>query len=253
MSNALTIAGKEIRTSVVTPMAYAVTAGFLVMCGFFFFSLLKQFNPLVQQAALTKDSTPSLNDWVIYPYYQTLEIVLVFLIPILTMRAIAEERRSGTFELLATSPLKVGDIVLGKFIGSFAVIGTMLLLSFVFPASLLIFADPEVPPVLVGFLGLILFALAFTSIGIAVSACTQNQTISAVLSAVVSLIFYVCDAPADQLGPVLGGVLKYLAPSAHTLLMGRGVITGVDIVYFLSVTVIGLFIANRVLDAQRWR
>ncbi|MFN8390364.1 MAG: ABC transporter permease subunit [Bdellovibrionota bacterium] len=253
MRNILAIAARDIRSSFVTPIAYVVFAGFLLLSGFFFFTLLQQFNPMSEQAAMMRDMTPNLNEWVVGPYFQTMEVVLIFLVPLLTMRSIAEEKHNGTFEMLMTSPVSVGQIVLGKAFAVGFVSFVMLLLSFVFPAVLIAFADPEVPPILIGFLGLLLFTWAFAAIGLAVSAFTRSQTVAGVVSLVVLLIFYVIDAPTSQLGPEAGSFFKYLAPTSHIEMMLKGVLQGSDLVYFASVILFGLFVANRALDAQRWR
>lgn len=253
MRNAMTIAGREIRSSFVTPLAYAVAAGFVVLSGFFFFSLLQQFNTIVMQSAMSPDMNPSLNQWVVTPFYQTLEVVLVFLIPILTMRSFADEKRSGTFELLVTSPITIGALVLGKLLGMLVIVFLILGLAFVFPCSLMFFASPEVPPILIGFFGLCMFSASYCALGIAVSACTKNQTIAGVISVVLALVLYVIDAPAEKIGGVTGEILTYLAPATHTQLLTKGVLSGVDIVYFASLLLLGLFMANRVLEAQRWR
>ena len=113
MRTILRIAAKEIKINFVTPLAYIICAGFMVVSGFFFLSLLQQFNTVVSQAAMIRKISPNLNEWVIVPYYQTLEIVLIFLIPILTMRSLAEEKKTGTFELLLTSPISMGQLVWG--------------------------------------------------------------------------------------------------------------------------------------------
>ena len=253
MRNILTIAGREWRSNFFTPLAYVLISGFLLLSGFFFFSFLQQFNVLLARTQMLRDTSPNLNEWVVIPFFNTLQIVLIFLIPLLTMRSIAEERRAGTFELLATSPLTSGEIILGKFLGVSSVIAVMLFLSLSFPTVLIIFSDPEVLPILIGFLGLMLFALAFAAIGIAVSACARSQTVAGVVSLVVLLVFYIIDAPAERLGESSKQVLYYLAPSRHADTIIKGLLTGTDIVYFLSVVLAGLFIANRVLDAESWR
>lgn len=257
MRNALVIAAKDIRSALVTPVAYVVFTGYLLLSAFFFFTLVQQFNSMADQAALMPNMQPNLNEWVISPFYQTMQVVIVFLVPLLTMRAIAEERSQGTYEMLATSPISVGDIVLGKFLALSTVTAIMLLFSYVFPLVLLMKGDPAHPPdalpVYVGMLGLLLFSLAFVSLGIAVSACTRNQTVAGVLSLVLLLVFYVIDAPSTQVGGPVAATLKYLAPAGHAELLMKGVIQGSDLVYFLSVILFGVFVANRVLDAQRWR
>lgn len=253
MRNVLVIARRDIGSAFVTPVAYVVLTGFMLLSGFFFFTLLQNFNAELTQSTLMKGPTPNLNEWVVYPFFQTLQIVLIFLVPILTMRSIAEEKRAGTFELLSTSPVSAGEIVLGKFIALAVVSGVMLMLSFIFPAVLVFYADPETAPVLVACLGMLLFTFSFVSIGLAVSATTKSQTVAGVVGLVLLLIFYVIDAPAQQLGGTVAQVFRYLSPSLHADLLLKGVLQSSDLVYFLSVIFTGIFVANRVLDAQRWR
>ena len=253
MCTVIDIAKKEIRSSFVTPLAYIVIAGFMLVGGFFFFSLLQQFNSILAQAAMMKQITPNLNEWVVMPYFQTLEIILLFLIPVLTMRSIAEERKNGTFEMLITSPISVAQIVWGKFLGLAFVIVVMLLMSFFFCLILIKFADPEVYPIFVGFLGIILFALALSSLGIGISSFTQSQTVAGVVSLVLLLIFFVIDAPAAKLGGPIASFLQYLAPSGHTQNFLKGVIQSEDVIYFLSLMFVGMFVSTRALEAHRWR
>ncbi|MCB0345083.1 MAG: ABC transporter permease subunit [Bdellovibrionales bacterium] len=253
MRNILTIASRELRSSFVTPLAYVVMAGFLLLAGFFFFTLLQQFNAVLLQAAMMPDLKPSLNEWVITPFYQTLEIVLIFLLPVMTMRSLAEEKSSGTYELLATSPISTVELVFGKFLGISTVVAIMLALSFVFPGSLIVVADPEAAPILVGFLGLLLFAWAFTALGVAVSSFTRSQAVAGIVGLVLFLLFFVIDAPAAKAGEKIAEVLRYAAPSAQCDLFMKGVINSSALIYFLSLMALGLFVSVRVLEAQRWR
>lgn len=253
MKNVFAIAGKELRSSFVTPLAYVVMAGFVLLAGYFFFAMLNQFNTYVSQSALLGNLNPNLNEWVITPFYNTLQFVLIFALPILTMRSFAEERQLGTFELLATSPISVQQLVLGKFIGIATVVAIMLLMAFVFPAALIVVADPEVLPVFVGLIGLLLFAFAFVALGVAVSSFTKSQTLAAFVSLVVFVLFFLIDLSATNVeGPLAEG-LKYLSPVTHAELFTKGVITGSGLVYFLSVLLFGLFVAARAIEAQRWR
>ncbi|MCB0323571.1 MAG: ABC transporter permease subunit [Bdellovibrionales bacterium] len=253
MRAVLVLAGKEVRSAFVTPLAYIVCAGFLLLSGFFFFTLLQGFNSHLSQAALLRDDCPNLNQWVVLPFLHALELTLLFLVPILTMRSVAEEKQQGTFELLVTSPITPLQIVLGKFLGVVSVAAVMLLFAFVFPLVLIVFSDPEIWPIFSGFLALALYTSAFLALGLAVSACTRSQTIAGVVTLVLLLVFYIIHAPAPKLGGRLAEVLNYLSPSNHVDLLFRGVITGVDIVYFLSVMLFGLFLAVRALEAQDWR
>ena len=253
MKKIISIASKEIKSSFFTPFAYVIFAGFLLLSGFFFFTLLQQFNGVLAQQSPIKGEQISLNKWVVMPFYQTLEIVLIFLIPLLTMRSFAEERQVGTFEMLMTSPLSVSEIVLGKFLGISTVIFAMLLLSFSFPTALMLFSDPEVLPIFVGFFGLCLFSFSFVPLGIAVSSFCKSQTIAGFISLILLLVFYIIAAPAEKLQGAMAKMLLYVSPSSHTEVFLKGVITGSDVVYFFSVIAFGLFLANRILDAERWR
>ncbi|MCB0359295.1 MAG: ABC transporter permease subunit, partial [Bdellovibrionales bacterium] len=202
---------------------------------------------------MVPDVHPSLNEWVITPFFQTLQIILLFLLPILTMRSLAEERQNGTYELLLTSPLSPAEIVLGKFLGVGAVVLLMLLASFVFPFVLMLVSDPEVWPVFVGLAGLTLFSLAFSALGIAVSAFTRSQAVAGVVSLVLFLLFFFIGAPAERLGENGQALLQYLSPPTHSEELLKGVMTSTSIVYFASVILVGLFVATRALDAERWR
>ena len=254
MRNVWAIACKDIKACFVTPVAYVVMTGYLLLSGFFFFTFLQDFNPYAQQMAMINQMfTPNLNQMVIEPFYMTMQVVLIFLVPLLTMRSIAEEKHNGTFEMLATSPITVGEIVLGKAIGLGFISFVMLALSFVFPAMLMYMAAPEHGPIFIGFLGMLLFTWSFSAIGLAISSFTKNQTIAGVVSLVSLLVLYAIDAPSNQLGPKVGGILKYLAPTGHLESLIRGVLVSSDVLYFCSVILAGLFVANRVLDAQRWR
>ena len=180
-------------------------------------------------------------------------VVLVFLLPAVTMKLISEEKRSGTFELLAISPIGVGSIVFGKFLAAGFVVLVMLALSFVFPLLLAYFGDPEFWPMVVGLLGLMLYALGFVSIGMAVSSFTQNQVVAAISSVVVLLLLYLIHAPAQSLGGTAGDVMLYLSPAMHTVEMIKGVIETNRLIYFVSLIAVGLFLTQRSLEAQRWR
>jgi len=180
MRNIFSIGRREILSFFVSPIAYFVITGFTLLAGYFFFNLLGIFNIMMQQynsmpAMYRGAATPNLNEWVVEGYYQTLIVVLVFLIPLLTMRTVAEEKRKGTFELLVTSPVSVGEIVFGKFMGVAFVILVMMAAVFAFPLLLKVYGNPEFAPMLSGILALTLCALAFASVGMAVSSFTENQ------------------------------------------------------------------------------
>jgi ABC-2 type transport system permease protein len=257
MKNALTIAGKELRAYFVSPIAYVVLTGFLLLGGWFFFNLLARFNLLLQIYSSFRNPEAqarlNLNEFVIAPLLHNLSVVLIILIPVITMRSFAEEKRSGTYELLMTSPLSISEIVAGKFLGAVGFLVVMLGLTGIYPAILLAYGNPELGIIAAGYLGLLLLAVAFATVGLLTSSFTENQIIAAVSCLVLLLLLYVIAWPADTAGPVLGGVLKYLSLTEHFTEMVKGVIDTKDLVYFLSVILLALFLTQRSVESVRWR
>ena len=255
MRNIWTIAGKEIRSLFVSPIAYVVLTGFLLLGGWFFFNLLFRFNYLLTLYTGLQNSeglqSLNLNEHVMAPLLHNLTIVLVIMIPIITMRAFAEEKRSGTYELLLTSPLKVTEIVLGKLFGSAAFIAVMILLTGIYPGILLLYGNPELGMIASGYLGLFLLGAVFVSVGLLTSSLTENQIVAAVSCFVVLLLLYVISWPAETAGSVLGGALKYLSVVEHFGELVKGLIDTQDIVYFLSLVALSLFLAHRSVEASR--
>ena len=257
MKNALTIAGKELRSYFVSPIAYVVLTGFLLLGGWFFFNLLARFNFLLQIYSAMRhpeaQTRLNLNDFVIAPLLHNLSVVLVILVPVITMRSFAEEKRNGTYELLMTSPLSIGEIVVGKFLGAAVFLSIMIGLTAIYPVILLAYGNPEMGIIAAGYLGLLLLAIAFGTVGLLTSSLTENQIIAAVSCLVVLLLLYVIAWPADQAGATLGAVLKYLSLTEHFGEMVKGVIDTKNLVYLLSVTVAALFLTQRSVESVRWR
>jgi ABC-2 type transport system permease protein len=255
MRNILTIAGKEIRSLFVSPIAYVVLTGFLLLGGWFFFNLLFRFTYMLSLYTGLQNTeglqSLNLNEYVMAPLLHNLTIVLVIMIPIITMRAFAEEKRSGTYELLLTSPLRVTEIVLGKLLGALAFLAVMILLTAIYPAILLLYGNPELGIVAAGYLGLFLLAAVFVSVGLLTSSLTENQIVAAVTCFVVLLLLYVISWPAETTGFKLGNMLKYLSVVEHFGEMVKGLIDTRDIVYFLSLIVLSLFLTHRAVEASR--
>jgi len=257
MRNVLAICKRELLSFFVSPIAYFVVTGFTLVMGFFFFNYLAFFARMYEMSQMMAfrggGQVPNLNQTVIESLFQTMLVVLVFLVPLLTMRTIAEEKRRGTFELLITSPLSVSAIVLGKFLSLAIIILLMLGISFIFPLLLIVYGSPEVPPILSGFVGVLLCTLGFASIGMAVSSFTENQIVAGVSSMVTLLLLYVIQAPAESLGGTAAEVLRYLSPIEQVQQFVRGVISLQSVTYFVSLILFGLFVSQRALEAHRWR
>lgn len=257
MRNALAIAGKELRSYFVSPVGYVVLTGFLLLGGWFFFNLLSRFSFLLNIYAAMRNpelqAQLNLNDAVITPLLHNLSVVLVIIVPMITMRSFAEERRSGTYELLMTAPLSITEVVAGKFLAVLAFLLIMIGLTGVYPLVLMLFGNPEVGVMLAGYLGLTLLAVSFATIGLLTSSLTENQIIAAVSCLVTLLLLYVIAWPADTAGGLLGEVLKYLSLTEHFAEMVKGVIDTRDLVYFASVIALGLFLTQRSVESVRWR
>ncbi len=257
MKNSLTIAGKELAAYFVQPVAYVVMTVFLLLGGFFFFALLRRFDVIIQMyAAMQNPQTLArinLNQMVIEPLLHNLSIVLVILVPAITMRSFAEEKRSGTYELLLTAPIRTGEIVAGKFMAAAAFMLIMIALAGLFPIILIIFGNPEIGVMASGYLGLAFISISFISVGLFTSSLTQNQIIAAITCFGALLFLYVISWPAEAGGSTLSGLLRYLSLPDHFAQMVTGIIDTRDIVYFLSLIFVALFLTQRSVESARWR
>jgi gliding motility-associated transport system permease protein len=258
MRNTLAIAGKELTGYFVQPVAYVVMTVFLLLSGFFFFELLSYFQITLQMAAAMQNAQVlarlNLNERVIEPLLHNMSIVLVILVPAITMRTFAEEKRTGTYELLLTAPVRTGEVVAGKFIAAAAFVLIMVGLAGIFPIVLAIFGNPEIGVMVSGYIGLALVAVSFVAVGLFTSSLTQNQIVAAISCFGVLLMLFVISWPAETgAGSVAAGLLRYLAITQHFSQMVTGIIDTKDIVYFLSLILIALFLTQRSVESARWR
>ncbi len=254
MKGVLAIARREILSYFVSPIAYLAITGFLLLGGYFFFWYLAEFNTYLFRSQQMMGGVQSISlNQIVEAYYRTLSLVLVFLVPLLTMRLFAEEKRNGTFELLITSPVSVFSIVLGKFLGLAATLLIMVILVSTFPSFLIFYANPEIPPIFSGFLGISLLALGFGAVAMAVASFAENQVVAGTAGLVTLLLFYVISAPAENVGGVLGETLRYISPIDQSDEMMKGVISLKSIIYFLSLISLGLFLSFRSVELERYR
>jgi ABC-2 type transport system permease protein len=256
MRAALAVARKEIRSQLASPVGWVVGAAYLFLGGYFFFGLVDGFaRTLRSYAALapTLVERINLNEIVVTGLARNLLVLLLFVLPILTMRSFAEERRIGTDELLLTAPAGAGEIVLGKYLGLLAVATAWIAVSATFMLILLRYGDPETGPIWTAWLGLGLAAAAMVAMGIAVSAATESQVVAGVGSFVLFLMLFVVEWPSDSLGPRLGAVLKALSLPERFDGFSRGLVASGDVAYFLSLAALGLFTARAIVASQRWR
>ncbi|MFQ5743314.1 MAG: ABC transporter permease [Acidobacteriota bacterium] len=257
MSNIWAIAYKDLRAYFVSPIAYVVLAGFLLLSGWFFWIYLAQFSQMVtlyssvQRPDLLEQF--NLNDMVMAPLLQNMVIIFLILLPLVTMRLFAEERSNKTDELLLTSPISTLEITFGKFLGAGLFYALMLVLTGLYPAILLYYGDPEVGPILTGYLGLLLVGLSFVALGLFTSTLTDNQIVAAVSAFVALLLFFAIGWPANTVGATTGAVLRYLSLTEHFQSMVKGLLEGPDLIYYLSLIAFALFLTQRSLESLRWR
>jgi len=256
--NILTIAGRELRSIFVSPIAYVVMTGFLLLGGWFFFNLLARFNLLVTmyssfQGGAEAMARLNVNEFVLAPLFHNLSVVLVIIVPMITMRSFAEEKRAGTYELLLTSPVAIWEIVIGKFLGVVAFMVVMIALTSIYGIILAVYGNPEIGIMMSGYLGLLLIAITFVAVGLFASSLTENQIIAAVTGLVMLLLLFVIAWPADSAGEKIGGVLRYVSVTEHFADMIKGVIDTKSLVYFATMIVGWMFLTQRSVESIRWR
>jgi ABC-2 type transport system permease protein len=169
------------------------------------------------------------------------------------MRLLAEEKKQNTIQLLMTSPITLGDIVLGKFTSSFFFISTMLGITLIYPIILFATGNPEWGPIFTSYLGTLLLCSCYLAIGLLCSSMTENQIVAGALSFCVGLGFWLISWLVGFVGPVWGDFLSYLSLIGHFNPFGQGILTTNDVFYYLSFIGAGLFLTHRVLDSYRWR
>ena len=255
MRNILAVAGKELRSYFHSPIAYVVMTLYTVAAGFVFYGYTATY--VIQTFRMQMGGGPqglSLNEYIIRPMLEGfLMILLLFLIPLFTMRLYAEEKRSGTIELLLTSPLTDMQIILGKFFGALALYAVLMLLTFVYIGILFIYGNPAAKPLAAQALGLFLFGGALLSLGMLFSTMTRNQIIAAVISMVVLLLLYVLDWVQIYAPGTVGDIMYDLSLSTHIDNFAKGVIDLKDVVYYFSVIVVGVFLTARSVEALKGR
>ena len=255
MKNIWSLIKKEIRAYFSSPIAYVVIAGFLLLVGYFFYSLVWWFNAQAMQMAQNPYYAQqiNINEMVFSPLFHNMSIILILVAPLLTMRLLAEEKKNGTDELLYTSPLSVGQIILGKYFAALVMLAVLLGLTALLSIFAFAFGNPEIAPWLTGYLGLFLMGATFIAIGLFFSSLTENQIVAAFLTFVTLLLLLVLNWVAASGSGAWRSVLGYLSFSQHFEDMTRGILDTKDVVYYLSFSFFGLFLAHSVLQSRRWR
>jgi ABC-2 type transport system permease protein len=254
MRNIWTIARRELYSYFSSPIAYIVLAMFAVLFGFFFYSAVAIFVQFSAQAAMQPGAPPmNVNQFIVQPTLGNFGIILLLLTPLITRRLFAEEKRSGTIELLLTSPVHDYEIILGKWLGAMLLYACMLAVSLLNLSILFIVSTPDWRAMLVGYLGLLLMGGAFLAMGAFISTLTRNQIVAGAVTFCLFLLLWVLDWAGSYNTSVIGRTCSYLAIAPHFEQFSKGVIELKDAVYYLSAIAAGLFMSKRSIESLRWR
>jgi len=237
MDNVMAIFKKEFKSFFISPIAYVFITVYLVVTNFLFF----QGFFIINQADMRG-------------YFSLLPWVFLFFVPAITMRSWAEEKKVKTLELFLTWPVSDVEVVLGKFFACFCFLTTAILLSVTIPITVSILGDPDMGPVLGGYLGAILMGAAYLAIGLWVSSYTENQIIAFILGVVATFVLFMIGNPfVTMAAPAwMVPVLDYLGLGNHFASVERGVVDSRDVIYYLSIIGFFLFLNVQSLGSRKW-
>ena len=236
MSPALVISRREIRTYFNSPVAYIVVTVFTILTGYLFFTQL-----FVEKQADLRG------------FFGIMPLLFMFMAPAITMRLLADEKATGTLELLITMPVRDWEVVLGKFLAALALLCTALGLTLVFAITVRSLGPLDRGPAIGGYLGLVLMGGAFLAIGVMASSFTRNSIVSFIAAFGISFVLYLIGKVTQFVPPALQPVTSFLAIDGHFDNVSRGVIDSRDVIYYLSVMGVSLLIATLSLESRKWR
>jgi len=254
VKNILIICKKELKSYFASPIAYLLMAIFAVIFGFFFYSATAIFVVRGMESQMMGRGMPmDVNEWVIRPLLMNASVVGLFLIPMITMRLFAEEKRSGTIELLMTSPVRDSEIILGKWLAALIMYMCVLAISAINIGILFMYGKPDWKPILMGYLGLLLQGGCLLAIGSFISTTTRNQIIAGGATFAVCLLLWVLDWVSAYEQAAWAKVISYLSVVTHFEPFSKGVLDTKDVVFYVSMIFFGLFLTARSMESLRWR
>jgi ABC-2 type transport system permease protein len=252
--NAWIICRKELGSYFVSPIAYILLLMFGLIYGFFFWNALAYFVVAGMEMQMRGQSFPmNLNEQIIRPLLSNVAVIGLFFIPMITMRLFAEEKRTGTIELLATSPVRDLEVILGKWMAAVILYGCMLLFTALNFAFLFAYGHPDWKPLAIGYLGLLLQAGGLLAIGTFISSLTKNQIVAGAATFGIELMLWISGWVSGYENATWARVLSYMSVITHFESFGRGVIDSKDAIYYLTLIFLGLFFTARSLESLRWR
>jgi gliding motility-associated transport system permease protein len=254
MRNVLIIFRKELRSYFVSPIAYLLLVMFAVIFGFFFWNSLGYFVLMGMQAQMRGQDMPmNLNEDIVRPLLNNVGVIGLFFIPMITMRLFAEEKRIGTLELLATSPVRDLEVIIGKWLAAVVLYAGLLSITAVNFLFLFKYGNPDWKPLAIGYLGLLLQAGSLLALGTFISTLTRNQIIAGAVTFGVCLLLWVLEWVSGYETATWAKVLAYMSVTTHFDSFGKGVLDAKDAIFYVTVIFLGLFLTARSLEALRWR
>jgi ABC-2 type transport system permease protein len=253
MGNIVALAEKELRSYFSSPIAYIIIGFFALVFGWFYWVSLSFFMQASLQMGMPGQGQVNINTMAIRPLLQNVSVVALFVLPLITMRTYAEEKRSGTIELLLTSPITDVQIILGKFLGALALYAMMLAVTLIHMGILFYFGNPEWKPIATGYLGLLLMGGSFISIGLLISSLTKNQIVAGMVTFAVLLLLWTSNWAAESAGPWMQNVLQAFSIIERFDDFAKGIISLKHLVYYTSFISFGLFLTAKSVDSERWR
>ena len=229
MSNILAIAQKELKGYFATPIGYIVIGMFALLWGWFYYVMLIIFNQQSLQLGGLEGGNADINSQLIRPLFLNASVILLFVLPLVTMR------------------------IIGKFLGAMTLYAAMLAITAIHVGLLFSYGNPEWRVVVIGYLGLLLMGGCFISVGLLISSMTKNQIVSGMITFAVFLMLWVINWPASFVGPNTQNILNYLSITEHFDDFTKGILDTKHLVYYFSVMAFGLFLTARSVDTERWK
>jgi ABC-2 type transport system permease protein len=259
MRNVLAIIERELQAYFISPIAYVVLTIFVFLSGLFFQTILSQvmqyaMAQAMQGAQMGGGATPiDMPGIISQNFLQTMSVILLFILPMITMGLFSEEKKRGTIELLLTSPITDVQVVIGKFLAAVSFYLIMLASTWIPMGVLYVYGSPASGPILSRYLGLVLYGLALLAVGLFISTLTENQIISAVLSFGTIMVLWLVDVVAQRSEATTKSVMTYLSILSHLDDFMKGVLATSNVIFYLSLMLLGLFLTYRSIESLRWR
>src|SRR5438132_3304912 len=254
MRNIWIICQKELRSYFVSPIAYLLLVMFALFFVFFFWNSLGYFVLMGMQSQMRgQEIRMNLNDQIVRPLLSNVGVVGLFFIPMITMRLFAEEKRTGTIELLTTSPIRDVEVIIGKWLAAVLLYACLLLITALNFLFLFKYGNPDFKPLAIGYLGLLLQAGGLLAVGTFISTLTKNQIIAGAVTFGVCLLLWVLEWVSGYETATWAKVLAYMSVITHFESFGKGVLDSKDAIFYVTMIFMGLFLTTRSMEALRWR